>query len=84
MWEERRGTAGTYLHLVLVLDGRGGAVVDAHRALSETVLLLEVSVKEVQRLGELWWAVLEGLLEEVASALELVAALQTRLGELAM
>lgn len=65
----------TYLHTVGVLDGLRRAVVDAHRALGESVLLLHLAVHEVERLRELGRAVLESLLEEVPSSLDLVTAL---------
>lgn len=64
-----------HLHPVRGLDGGRRAVVDAHRALCEAMLLLELPVEQEERLGELGRAVLERLLKEVACALELVSSL---------
>lgn len=68
-----RGVA--YLHAVGRLNGGSRSVVDVHRALGESVLFLELAIHEIQRLSKLGRAVLERLLEEVTSSLDLVATL---------
>lgn len=73
---------GEHVKLVGVLHGCASAVVDAHRALGQTVLLLKLGVHEVQRLAELGGAILQCLLKQVAGSLQLLAAVASnKLGQ---
>lgn len=83
---ERRNRRGkgrkgrTHLEPILCLHSSGSPLVDRHRPLRQSVLLLELSVEEVEGLGVLRRAGVERLLEEVACSLELGAALYGREG----
>ena len=71
-----------HFKLILIRHHLRRAVQDRHRALRQTVLLLELCVHQEQRLAELGRALLERLLEEVARALELGATVALdKLGE---
>mmetsp|Transcript_60825 Transcript_60825/g.167050 ORF Transcript_60825/g.167050 Transcript_60825/m.167050 type:complete len:598 (+) Transcript_60825:425-2218(+) len=63
-----------HVELLLVRHGPRRAVVHAHRVAHEAVLLLELGVFEVELRGAVGGALGHGLLEEVARALELGAA----------
>lgn len=63
-----------HLKLILIRHHLRPAVQNRHRALRQAVLLLELRVHQEQRLAELGRTLLERLLEEVARALELGAA----------
>ena len=64
-------------HFVLVgiLDRRGGAIVDAHRAFCQTVVFFQLGVHEEEGFAVLFGTVFEGLLEEISRAFELFTAI---------
>lgn len=63
------------LHSILCFDSSGSSIVDCHRSLRQSVILLELSVQQVQRLAEFRRARFERLFEKVSSSFEFVSAL---------
>lgn len=60
---------GDYLKTIIVTDCAGGAVVDAHGMLGETIVLLQLAIEQEDRFGVFRRTVFDSLFEKISRTL---------------
>lgn len=65
-----------YLEAIIVADCASGAVVDAHGMLGETIVLLQLAIKQEDRFGVFRRTVFDSLFEKISRTLQFASPLK--------